>query len=63
MASFSDEFLRDKEAREAYRQKLEFEDYKWVMVRVKEGYGVPSEWNDPGKLFQINSDKYSILGI
>jgi hypothetical protein len=48
MATF-DDILKDKESREAYRIKVEFDEYKWVMQRVKDGYGVPSGFCEPGK--------------
>jgi hypothetical protein len=40
-------------AREAAREKEEFEEWKWIMQRVRDGKGIPSGYDDPGNSFPI----------
>jgi hypothetical protein len=41
-------FDMDKEALNEYQKQQLFEDWKWVMTRVREGHGIPSGFSDPG---------------
>ena len=40
----------DKEQRRAWSEKVDFEDYRLIHERVRDGKGVPSQYDMPGKL-------------